>query len=166
MNDMSLKKELNPRTKAFVLITGLILLGIIVGYGISQISLQILLEEVDNLPIKIDESRITRSIDYYIGAIIILTVELVLLIGIFIVYFDSYRKTKSRFLIVLNLFIFALLVKSVLSIVSLHTVALDYIQVIPYVSRTFLTPGFGVINFVLTGIEIVAMSIFVYMSTE
>ena len=82
------------------------------------------------------------------------------------IYFDSYRKIKSRFLIILNIFIVALLVKSVLSIVSLHTIAADYINVIPYVSRTFLTPGFSILSFILTGFEIAAISILVYLSMD
>lgn len=166
MNDITFKKKMSPRTKAFVVITGLIFLGIIIGYILSMFSLQILVDRIENLPVQIDQTRITRSINYYIGAVIILTIELVLLIGVLYVYYDSYRETKSRFLIVLNLFIIALLVKSVLSIISLHTIAADYIQVIPYVSRTFFTPGFGVLNFILTGFEIIAISILVYLSME
>lgn len=160
------KNKLNSRTKSFAVIAGLVILGIIVGYVLSHISLQILINEINDLPVKIDQSRITRSIDYYIGAIIILSIELVLLLGVLYVYYDSYKETKSRFLIVLNLFIIALVVKSVLSIISLHTVAVDYIQVIPYVSRTFFTPGFGILNFVLTGFEIIAISILVYLSMD
>jgi hypothetical protein len=163
MND---KNKINPRLKAFVAIVVLIFLGIVIGYIVSQFSLDILLDEIDNLPVQIDQSRISRSIDYYTGAVIILTVELVLLLGVLYIYIDSYRETKSRFLIVLNLFIIALVVKSILSIVSLHTVATDYIQVIPYVSRTFLTPGFTMISFVLTTFEIIAISILVYLSLD
>jgi hypothetical protein len=165
MNEPSSKK-IKPRTKAIIVIIGLILLGIIIGYILSQVSLNILMEEIDKLPIKIDQTRIDRSISYYTGAFIILTIEIVLLIGVLYVYIDSYRKIKSRFLIVLNLFIIALTVKSVLSIISLHTIAMDYIQIIPYVSRTFLTPGFGILNFILTGFEIVAISILVYLSMD
>lgn len=166
MSEKLNKNKLNSRTKSFAVIAGLIILGIIVGYVLSHISLQILINEINDLPVKIDQSRITRSIDYYIGAIIILSIELVLLLGVLYFYYDSYKETKSRFLIVLNLFIIALVVKSVLSIISLHTVAVDYIQVIPYVSRTFFTPGFGILNFVLTGFEIIAISMLVYLSMD
>ena len=166
MNDIPFKKKINPKTKAFIVITGLILLGIIIGYILSQVSLQILIDKIENLPVQIDQTRINRSINYYIGAVIILTIELILLIGVLYVYIDSYRKIKSRFLIVLNLFIIALSIKSILSIISLHTIAADYIQVFPYVSRTFLTPGFGILNFILTAFEIIAISILVYLSMD
>jgi len=166
MNEKVVKNKINPKAKGFIAIIVLIILGIFIGYIISQVSLQILIEEIDNLPVQIDETRINRSIDYYIGAIIILTIELVLLLGVLYIYLDSYKETKSRFLIVLNLFIIALVVKSILSIISLHTVATDYIQVIPYVSRTFLTPGFGILSFVLTTFEIIAISILVYLSLD
>ena len=166
MNDITYKKRIDPRIKAIATIIGLIFLGIIIGYIISFASLQIITEKINDLPIQIDQTRITRSIMYYEGAVIILTIELVLLIGILFVYVDSYRKTKSRFLIGLNLFIVALLIKSILSIVSLYSIATDYIQVMPYVSRMFLTPGFTLLNFVITTFEIIAISILVYLSME
>jgi hypothetical protein len=166
MNDMPFMERIKPRTKALLVLTVLILIGILAGYIISYLSLEVLLDKVDNLTIKIDQIRIDRSVNYYIGAVIILTIELVLLIGVLFVYFDSYRKIKSRFLIVLNVFIVALLVKSILSIVSLHTIAADYINVIPYISRTFLTPGFSILSFILTGFEIAAISILVYLSMD
>ncbi len=166
MKEKQYIKNLNPQVKTFLVIMGLIIAGVIFGYIISQFSLQTLIYEIENLPIQIDQSRISRSIDYYVGAVIILTIELVLLIGVLYVYLDSYKNIKSRYLIVLNLFIIALVVKSALSIISLHNVAIEYIQVIPYVSRTFLTPGFSILNFVITGIEIIAMSILVYIGME
>jgi hypothetical protein len=166
MNKESVKNKINPRTKALIAIAGFIIIGVILGYIISFISLEILIDEIERLPIQIDQSRITRSIDYYTGAVISLTIELVLLIGVLLIYFNSYRETKSRFLIVLNVFIIALVIKSALSIISLYTIAIDYIQVIPYISRTFLTPGFGILNFILTAFEIIAISILVYLSME
>jgi len=166
MSYKEIKNKLNPKTKALIVILVLIIIGIIAGYVFSQFSLQILIEKIDNLPIQIDQSRITRSIDYYTGAFIILTIEIVLLIGVLYIYYDSYQKIKSRSLIILNIFIIALLIKSVLSIISLHTIAADYIQVFPYVSRTFLTPGFSVLTFILTAFEIIAMSILVYIGME
>jgi hypothetical protein len=166
MNKEPIKDAINPRIKALIAITGLIIVGIIIGYIISFISLEVLIEEIDNLPIQIDQSRITRSIDYYTGAVIILTIELILLIGVLFIYFKSYRETKSRFLVVLNVFIIALVIKSALSIISLYTIATEYIQVMPYVSRTFFTPGFGILNFILTAFEIIAISILVYLSMD
>jgi hypothetical protein len=166
MNDIPYTKKINQKTKAIVTIFGLIFLGIIIGYIISMFSLQIILSEVDQLPIQIDPTRINRSKNYYTGALIFLTIEITLLVGLLYVYYDSYRKTKSRFLIGLNMFIIALFIRSVLSVVSLHTIATGYIKVIPYVSRTFLTPGFSVLNFVLYIFEIMAISILFYLSME
>jgi hypothetical protein len=166
MNDIPYTKKITPRTKAIVTIFGLIFIGIIVGYIISLFSLQIILAEVDQLPIQIDPTRITRSKNYYTGALIFLTIEITLLLGLLYVYYDSYRKTKSRFLIGLNMFIIALFIRSILSVVSLHTIATEYIKVIPYVSRTFLTPGFSALNFILYIFEIAAISILFYLSME
>ena len=152
--------------KAVITILVLIFIGIIIGYILSLVSLQIILEEISKLPVQIDQSRINRSINSYTTAIIFLTIQILLLVGLFFVYFDSFRKTKSQFLIGLNMFIVALLIRSVLSILSLYNIATDYIQVIPYISRTFLTPGLGVLNFVVYLFEIAAISILLYISMK
>ena len=166
MNDIPYTKKITPRTKALVTICVLIFIGIIIGYLISIFSLQIIHAEIDELPIQVDPTRITRSVNYYTGALIFLSIEIILLVGLLYVYYDSYRKTKSRFLIGLNMFIIVLFIRSILSVVSLHSIATEYIRVIPYVSRTFLTPGFSALNFILYIFEIVALSILLYLSME
>ncbi|MBN1281212.1 MAG: hypothetical protein JXA00_06145 [Candidatus Thermoplasmatota archaeon] len=166
MKDIPFKQTITPRTKAFLLLAVLIIIGISVGYLVSLLGLQGLTERINELPIQVDESRITRSVNYYKGAMVILTVELVLLLGVFFVYYDSYRKTKSRFIIVLNFFLLVLIIKSALSLVSLHTIAVEYIRFIPYISRTFLTPSFGLLSFVITAFEILAACVLVYISME
>jgi len=166
MNKNSLIKKLKPRTKAIITIFGLIIIGIILGYVISIFSLEIIIAELNKLPIQIDPVRIDRSVNYYTGALVCLAVQIVILIGLLFVYCDSYRKTKSRFLIGLNMFILALFIRSVLSVVSLQNIATDYIRVSPYVSRTFLTPGFNELNFVVYIFEIIALSILLYLSME
>jgi hypothetical protein len=166
MNDIPYTKKINPKTKAIVTIFGLIFIGIIIGYIISIFSLQIILNEAKQLPIQIDPQRINRSINYYTGALIFLAIEITLLVGLLYVYYDSYRKTKSRFLIGLIMFIIALFIRSILSVISLHDIATEYIRVMPYVSRTFLTPGFSVLNFIVYTFEIIAISILLYLSME
>jgi len=166
MNGASFIKKLNPKIKAIIAIFGLIVIGTIIGYFISVFSLEIILEELNKLTIQIDPIRINRSVNYYTGALICLSVEIVLLIGLLFVYFDTYRKTKSPSLIVMNMFIIALFIRSILSIVSLQRIATDYIRLSPYVSRTFLTPGFDELNFIVYSFEIIALSILFYISME
>ena len=166
MNEVSFIKKLSPNTKAIVTILGLIVIGIIIGYVISIFSLQIIITELNKLPVQINPIRIERSVNYYTGALVCLGVEILLLIGLLYMYCDSYRKTKSRFLIVLNMFILALFIRSILSVVSLQNVATEYIKVSPYVSRTFLTPGFNELNFVVYIFEIIALSILLYLSMK
>ncbi len=166
MNEVSFIKKLSPKTKAIVTILGLIVIGIIIGYVISIFSLQIIITELNKLLVQINPTRIERSVNYYTGALVCLGVEILLLIGLLYIYYDSFRKTKSRFLIVLNMFILALFIRSILSVVSLQNVATEYIKVSPYVSRTFLTPGFNELNFVVYIFEIIALSILLYLSME
>jgi hypothetical protein len=166
MNDIPYTKKISQKTKAIVIIFGLIVIGIIIGYVISIFSLQIIITELNKLPIQIDPVRINRSVNYYTGALVCLAVEIIILIGLLYVYYDSYRKTKSRFLIGLNMFIIALFIRSILSVISLHNIATEYIRVSPYVSRTFLTPGFSALNFLVYAFEIIALSILLYLSIE
>ena len=166
MKKIPLLKKLNPNTKAIIAIFGLIIIGTIIGYIMSILSLQLIIAELNKLPIQIDPTRIDRSVNYYTGALIGLAVEITLLIGLFYVYFDSYRKTKTRFLISLNIFILALFIRSIISVISLQNIANDFIKVSPYVSRTFLTPGFNELNFVVYTFEIIALSVLLYISME
>lgn len=166
MIEARLTRTVNPKIKALVLIIVLLVAGVIIGYAISLFSLQIITAELEKLPIQVDPVRIARSINYYTAALICVVVEIVLLVGLLYMYYDSYRKTKSRFLIGLNMFIVAMLIRSFLSTFSLHNIATDYLRVSPFVSRTFLTPGFTEINFVVYIFEILAISILLYLSME
>lgn len=166
MNDVQYSKKIQPKTKALAVIFGLIIIGVIIGYVLSLYSLEKILTELNELPIQIPQTRIERSVNYYTAALICLSVEIIVLVGLLYMYLDSYRKTKSRFLIGLNMFIVALFIKSILSVVSLYNMATDYIRFIPYVSRTFLTPGFSELNFVVYAFEIIALSILLYLSME
>ena len=166
MKKISIMKKLNPKTRATAIILALIIFGVLIGYIISHFSLQNIITELNKLPIQIDTIRIDRSINYYTSALICLTIEITLLIGLLYVYIDSYRKTKTRFLISLNLFILALFIKSIISAISLHNIATDFIKVSPYVSRTFLTPGFSELNFIVYAFEIIALSIILFISME
>jgi hypothetical protein len=166
MNKIPLIKKLKPKNKAIIAILILIIIGIIIGYIISIFSLQIIITELNKLPIQINPLRNSRSINYYTGALICLGVEISLLIALLFVYSYSYRKTKSLFLISLNFFILALFIKSILSVVSLHNLATENIQVSPFVSRTFLTPGFNELNFIVYAFEIIAIITLLYISME
>jgi hypothetical protein len=166
MNNIFSKNKLKPDIKALAVIFGLIIIGTIIGYLISVFNLQIIITELNKLPIQIDPTRINRSINYYTGALICLAIQIFLLIGLLYMYIDSYRKTKSRFLIGLNMFILALLIRSILSVISIQNIATDYIRVSPYVSRTFLTPGFTELNYIVYAFEIIAISILLYLSME
>ena len=110
MNKAHLIKNLNLKKKSIIIILVLIIIGIVTGYLISVFSLQIIITELNKLPIKIDTIRINRSINFYTGALVCVAVEIVLLIGILFVYLNSYRKTKSWFLLGLNVFILALFI--------------------------------------------------------
>lgn len=166
MSDIPYTKKMSPKMKAIATIFVLIVIGSITGYIISIFSLQIIITQLNKLPIQIDPVRINRSVDFYTGALVCSAIVIVILIGLLYVYYDSYRKTKSRFLIGLNMFILALCIRSILSVVSLHTIATEYIQVSPYVSTTFLTPGFSALNFIVYAFEILALSILLYLSME
>lgn len=166
MKNTNLIKNLNLKKKSIIIIFVLIVIGIVTGYLISVFSIQTIITELNKLPIQIDPIRINRSINYYTGALVCVAVEILLLIGILFVYLNSYRKTKSWFLLGLNVFILALFIRSVLSIITIHNMANEHIRISPYISRTFLTPGFNELNFVAYAFEIIALSILLYLSME
>ena len=170
MNEIPYRKKINPKVKAIVTIFALIIIGIITWIYHFDIQSSNNYCRIKQTPYT-NRSCTNQSISSItiLVCLVCMDIEITFLIGLLYVYYDSYRKTKSRFLIGLNMFIIALLIRSFLSVISLYTIATDYIQVIPYVSRTFLTPGFGELNFILSflrSLHLVSSCISVWNSHE
>jgi len=153
MSDIPYKKELDPKTKAIAVIVVLLIVGMIFGFIISQLSLGYVGKYIDRL--KNESPMIARYITdmYTLGTIFICT-NIFLLLGLLGIYVDSFRKLKSSFIFGLILFIGVLLVQSIISLPILH-----------------FTVGYSSYNPSLFGIlpnifETLALVILLYLSME
>lgn len=130
--------------KAFALVALLIVIGIVLGLVLSTVSLSLAKEQAERrgwrpLP---DKELPTRFIlRYYTGSILI-TVNIMLLVGLLGIYLKTYAATHSSFMLGLTFFIGVLLVQSILSLPLLHTLfgytffGLGPFSILPHVFET------------------------------
>ena len=98
---------------------------------------------------------------------IINCVDIILLLGILWIYLDSYRKTKSSFMLGLTFFIGVLFTRSIVTLVTIHSLFIEYVRAIPVLTKAFVIGGgFGTFSFFLNIFEIIAISILLYLSME
>jgi hypothetical protein len=166
MKDNPYKNKINPKMKALVKILILFIIGIIIGQIISNIGIILIKQTAENLGIDINETIEKRLINGYTWLVTIICIDAVLLISLLWIYFDTYKKTKSSFILGLNFFIGILLIKSIFQIAYLFTLFNDSIRQLPSVLITLGTSGFGTLGFFINIFEIMAMSILLYLSME
>jgi hypothetical protein len=167
MTDIPYKKEINPKTKARVVVIALIFIGLIVGLVASGISINLANEAVGN--IDPDTQQFVRDLagTHYWG-ISIICMDIFLLVGLILVYILTFRKTKSRFVFALLIFLGALLMKSIVSLPLLHYSLVKSVISLPVTQATLGSagPGFGLIVVISYMFEILAMSVLLYLSME
>ncbi len=166
MKELPYKNKINPRTKALIVILCLFLIGIIIGLIISNIGIIFLKETADKQGIEITDTIERRIANSYSWLITITCIDAALLIGLLWIYFDTYRKTKSSFMIGLNFFIIIFLIKSILSVVYLNSFFNESIVLLPNAIKTIGTSGIGPLGFFINIFEIIAISILLYISME
>ena len=167
MTDIPYKKEINPKTKARVVVIALIFIGLIVGLVASGISINFANEAVGN--IDPDTQQFVRDLagTHYWG-ISIICIDIFLLVGLILVYIMTFRKTKSRFVFALLIFLGALLMKSIVSLPLLHYSLIKSVISLPVTQATLGSAGsgFGLIVVISYMFEILAMSVLLYLSME
>lgn len=130
------------KTKVFALIVVLIIMGTVIGLAISYASLK----EGKKLAEKnhpFENRRIARAFAFrYMAGIVVVSINIMLLIGLLGIYIDTYSKTKSSFMLGLIFFIGVLLIQSLLSLPLVHALfgytpyGLGPFGVIPYLFET------------------------------
>ena len=105
---------MDPKGKALVLLLVLLIVGAIVGISISLISLNVAKGRIG-----LDETQ--RAVwrvfaDNYMLGTIIISINLTLLVGLLWSYLQSFRRTKSNFLLGLVLFIGVLVLQTLLNL--------------------------------------------------
>ena len=148
---------MDPKIKAIGIIFLLVVIGLILGVVISQLSISYASDKLSERYGELNQ-RIQMLInafkDMYILATSIICINILLLLGLLGIYVDSFRKTKSSFLFGLLLFIGVLFIQSVLSLPILQS-----------------TLGFGGYDMSLIGVlpnlfETIALVILLYLSME
>ncbi|RLF28550.1 MAG: hypothetical protein DRN05_03795 [Thermoplasmata archaeon] len=158
MSDIPYKNRMDPKTKAIAVIIILLFVGLIVGLIISKASINYaskrFRERFGEIIPRI-HIFIQAFVDIYIIATCIICINIFLLLGLLGIYIDSFRKTKSSFLLGLLLFIGILLVQSVLSLPILQTALVGYMG--------YSLSLFGILPNMF---ETIALIILLYLSME
>jgi hypothetical protein len=166
-----LSGTINPRVRSLLLIGSLLLLGLITGMIISTISSPYVLEQIENSPPEISDFELTEEIkskivNVYTVITTILCMDIALLLGLLYVYIQTYRKTKSRYLVGFSLFIGVILAKSITFLASSTPLISESIRFYPAYIHVMSGSRFGPFAIYFTIFEIIAMCILMYLSTE
>ncbi|DAC72907.1 MAG TPA: hypothetical protein DSN98_02795 [Thermoplasmata archaeon] len=166
MKEIPYSNKISPKMKAVIIILGLVFIGVIIGFVVSTIGLGFIRDVLQNLNIQPTDAQEHRFSNLYTASIVINCIDATLLVGILIMYIDSYRKTKSSFLMGLTFFIGVLLARSLLSLVTIQSLFTEYVQILPTLAKAISTTGVGSFSFLLNVFEIIAVSILLYLSME
>jgi uncharacterized membrane protein (DUF485 family) len=167
MKDFPYKNTISPKAKVLIVITSLIFIGIVVGFIFSTIGFNFIKEAIQQSGYQATNAQERRFSLLYTVSMIINCVDIVLLIGILWIYLDSYRKTKSSFMLGLTFFIGVLFTRSIVTLVTIHSLFIEYVRAIPLLTKAFVIGGgFGTFSFFLNIFEIIAISILLYLSMD
>jgi hypothetical protein len=165
------KNDLSPRIKSLILILSLLVLGLIIGIIISNLSSPFVLDQIENRPLKDPDFIMTEEIksqivSSYTTITIILSINITLLFGLLYVYIRTYRKTKSHYLVGFSLFIGVLLAKSTAFLLAATPLLSESLRAVPTYIGVMRGSSFGPFAIYFTIFEIIAMCILLYLSTE
>ena len=118
MSDIPFESKMDPKIKAIAIIIVLLVLGVVVGLVLSQMSYDYATQKTgerfkDNIQFRY---LIKATMDMYRLGTIVICMNIFLLLGLLAIYVDSFRKTKSSFIFGLLLFIGVLFIQSILSL--------------------------------------------------
>jgi hypothetical protein len=158
-------KEMHPKKISILFILALIIIGLCAGIILSTLSI----ERANQRIIEIDPEAEIQPTFPFLGLTLI-TINISLLIGLIYTHISIFRKTKSKFLIGLILFLFALLIKSLFAYISIQslavTTALKSITFPIIDTLGFSVTGFGGILIFYHMFEFFILIIFLYVSKE
>lgn len=167
MKNFPFKNRISPKAKGLIIIVSLIFIGIIIGFVFSIIGSNSIREAIQQSGYDITAVQQRRFVLLYTISMIINYVDIILLIGILWIYLDSYRKTKSSFMLGLTFFIGVLFTRSLVTLVTIHSLFIEYVRAIPVLTKAFVIGGgFGTFSFFLNIFEIIAICILLYLSME
>ena len=112
MSDIPYKQEMNPKTKAIAIIIVLMIIGMAVGLIIVRGSINYAKTKTKD----VNQRVVNLFWTVYTISTIIICINILFLIGLFCIYVQTFRKTKSSFMFGLIIFIGVLFVQSFLSL--------------------------------------------------
>ena len=158
-------EKMNPKKVTILFITTLIIIGLFVGIILSVGSIYRANQRLQEL----DEDAKIRPGLPFIGMTLV-TINIFILIGLIYTHFTIYKKTKSKFLIGLILFLIALFIKSLFAYASIQVLtiatALKYSSIAVNETLGFSGRGFGGIFILYHLFEFFVLSLFLYFSRE
>ena len=167
MKDFPYKNTISPKAKALIVIASLIFIGIVVGFIFSKIGFNSIKDAIQQSGYQATDIQERRFSLIYTASMIINCVDIILLIGILWIYIDSYRKTKSSFMLGLTFFIGVLFTRSIVTLITVQSLFIDYVRAIPLLTKAFVIGGgFGTFSFFLNIFEIIAICILLYISMD
>ena len=166
MKDVPLDKKISPRSKAVIILVGLFFIGIVVGILFAQVGINEAKDILQDLGIRLSGGQDRQFSNIYTMVIVIIVTDLVLLIGLLWIYVDTYRKTKSSFMLGLTLFISVLFVRGLVTLLMVHALFTRYLRTFPVIRELLGDSGFGAFSFFISIFEIIAVSILLYLSME
>jgi uncharacterized membrane protein (DUF485 family) len=167
MKDFPYKNTISPKSKALIVIASLIFIGIVVGFIFSTIGFNSIKDALQQSGYQVTDAQERRFSLLYTASMIINCVDIVLLIGMLWIYLDTYRKTKSSFMLGLTFFIGVLFTRSIVTLITVHSLFTEYVRAIPLLTKALgIGGGFGSLSFFINVFEIIAISILLYLSME
>jgi hypothetical protein len=165
MADIPFIKKMHPKKVTILFLITLVIIGLFVGMLLSAGSINRANKRLD----EIDPEAEIRPGFPFLGSILV-TINMFILIGLIYTHISIFKKTKSKFIIGLILFLVALFIKSLSAYISIQLLtvatALEYTNIEIVETLGFSSTGFGGMFILYHIFEFFVLSIFFYVSRE
>jgi hypothetical protein len=165
MADIPFMKKMHPKSITIMFLIILIVFGLFFGILLSAGSINRANERLNEID---PEAEIKPGFPF-LGSILV-TINMFILIGLIYTHISIFRKTRSKFLIGLILFLVALFIKSLSAYNSIQLLtvatALEYTNIEIVEILGFSSTGFGGVFILYHIFEFIVLSIFFYVSRE
>ena len=172
MNKIRFMDKINPKARSIIFIVILIVIGIVIGQIIGILSAPYLVEGIEGKfnhgppQFELTEDQKQAVIAGFTNVSMILSSEIMLLLGLIYVFIQTYRKTKSRYLIGFLVFVGVFFMKSVTYFLAMTPLITSSVRAAPIAIKPLFRGDFGPFGIYFTLFEIVAICILIYISRE
>lgn len=146
-----MKMDVDPKVKVTIILVVLLVAGLIVGSVISMITFPKIEKRMEG---RFGRAAMLAVRQIYTFRNIIIMTNIILLMGLLVVYIKGFLKTSSSFMLGLSIFVGVLFIQTILSIPILHFILSPEI------------PVFGLLDLLQNIFETIALIILFYLSME